>query len=43
MKTIQAEASQIPFAKQIEDIVMSTPITDIHTHLYEPVFKDLLL
>jgi hypothetical protein len=43
MKTIQAEASQIPFAKQIEEIVMSTPITDIHTHLYEPVFKDLLL
>src|SRR6185503_7470784 len=43
MKTIQAEASQIPFAKQIEEIVMSTPVTDIHTHLYEPVFKDLLL
>jgi hypothetical protein len=43
MKTIQAEAGQVPFAKQIEDIVMSTPITDIHTHLYEPVFKDLLL
>ena len=43
MKTIQAEAGQIPFAKQIEEIVMSTPITDIHTHLYEPVFKDLLL
>ena len=43
MKTIQAEAGQIPFAKQIEDIVMSTPVIDIHTHLYEPVFKDLLL
>jgi hypothetical protein len=43
MKTIQAEAGQIPFAKQIEEIVMSTPVTDIHTHLYEPVFKDLLL
>src|SRR3954468_20717673 len=43
MKTIQAEASQIPFAKQIEEIVMSIPVTDIHTHLYEPVFKDLLL
>src|SRR6185503_17170872 len=43
MKTIQAEASQVPFAKQIEEIVMSTPVTDIHTHLYEPVFKELLL
>lgn len=43
MKTIQAEASQIPFAKQIEEIVMSTPVTDIHTHLYEPVFTELLL
>jgi hypothetical protein len=43
MKTIQAEASQVPFAKQIEEIVMSTPITDIHTHLYEPVFAELLL
>jgi hypothetical protein len=43
MKTIQAEAGQIPFAKQIEEIVMSTPVIDIHTHLYEPVFKDLLL
>jgi len=43
MKTIQAEAGQVPFAKQIEEIVMSTPITDIHTHLYEPVFTELLL
>src|SRR3569833_11056 len=43
MKTIQAEAGQVPFAKQIEEIVMSTPISDIHTHLYEPVFTELLL
>src|SRR5215213_3250648 len=43
MKMIQAEARRVPFAKQIEEIVMSTPVTDIHTHLYEPVFKDLLL
>ena len=43
MKTILAEASLVPFAKQIEDVVMSTPIVDIHTHLYDPAFKDLLL
>jgi hypothetical protein len=43
MKTIQAEASSVPFARQIEDIVMATPITDIHTHIYDPAFKGLLL
>jgi hypothetical protein len=30
-------------SEQIEDIVMSTPVTDIHTHLYDPAFKELLL
>jgi hypothetical protein len=43
MKTIPAEASRGPLAGRIEDIVMSTPVTDIHTHLYDPVFKSLLL
>ena len=43
MKAILAEASRAPSAKQIEDIVMSTPVTDIHTHLYDPAFKELLL
>lgn len=43
MKTILAEASRVPFARQIEDIVMSTPIVDIHTHLYDPAFDNLLL
>ena len=43
MKTIVAEASRVPSAKEIEDIVMSTPVTDIHTHLYDPAFKELLL
>lgn len=43
MKAIQAEAGQVPFAKQIEEIVLSTDLTDIHTHLYEPVFSELLL
>src|SRR5215471_9022950 len=43
MKTVLAETSRIPFAKQIEAIVASTSIVDIHTHLYDPAFKDLLL
>src|SRR5437016_12391384 len=43
MKTILAEASRVPLAKQIEDVVFSSPITDIHTHLYDTSFRDLLL
>jgi len=43
MKTILAETSSVPFAKQIEDLVMTTPVVDIHTHLYDPAFKSLLL
>src|SRR5437879_11345366 len=43
MKTILAEASRVPVAKQIEDIVLSTPVVDVHTHLYDPAFKELLL
>jgi hypothetical protein len=29
--------------KEIEQIVLSTPVVDIHTHLYEPAFEKLLL
>src|ERR1017187_1742997 len=43
MKTIVADARRAPSASQITDIVMSAPVTDIHTHLYDPAFKDLLL
>jgi hypothetical protein len=43
MKTILSEASRVPFAKQIEDAVMAAPVIDIHTHLYDPAFKELLL
>ncbi|MCW5553060.1 MAG: glucuronate isomerase [Verrucomicrobiae bacterium] len=43
MKTIHAEAAQLPFATQIETVVMSTPLPDIHTHLYAPAFRELLL
>src|SRR5579883_2284891 len=43
MKSILSEASRIPFAAQVEEIVMSMPVDDIHTHLYEAAFGDLLL
>jgi len=29
--------------KQVEDAVMAAPVVDIHTHLYDPAFKQLLL
>ncbi len=43
MKTTPGKASHSALAEQIERIVMSAPITDIHTHLYDPAFKELLL
>src|SRR6187431_2982877 len=30
-------------AAKIEEIVATTPVDDIHTHLYAPVFGELLL
>lgn len=43
MKThLENPAAQLA-ARQVEDMVMSAPIIDIHTHLYDPVFKELLL
>jgi len=43
METTLAEASRNSLARQVEDIVLSAPVTDIHTHLYDPAFKELLL
>lgn len=43
MKSILSEASRVPFAAQVEEIVASTPVYDIHTHLYDPAFGGLLL
>ena len=43
MKSILSEASRVPFADQVGEIVASTPVYDIHTHLYEPAFGGLLL
>jgi hypothetical protein len=30
-------------AQQVEEVVLATPVVDVHTHLYDPAFKDLLL
>ena len=43
MKSILSEAGRVPFAAQVEEIVASTPVYDIHTHLYEPAFGHMLL
>ncbi len=43
MKTILSEASRVPFAAQVEEIVSSLPVYDVHTHLFEPGFGKLLL
>ena len=43
MRTILPEVRRVPFAAQVEEIVMTTPVYDIHTHLYEPAFGNLLL
>jgi hypothetical protein len=37
-------AARLPsLARQVETIVAATPVLDIHTHLYSPAFRDLLL
>jgi hypothetical protein len=43
MKSVLSEARQVPFATQVEEIVASTPVFDIHTHLYAPPFGPLML
>src|SRR5262245_4703454 len=34
---------QADLAAQVQSIVLSAPVTDVHTHLYDAAFKDLLL
>ena len=43
MSTRRVEPGHSAIAKQVEQIVMSTTVVDVHTHLYDPVFRDLLL
>ncbi|HEY2952212.1 MAG TPA: glucuronate isomerase [Verrucomicrobiae bacterium] len=43
MKSPSARISQAKLAAQVERIVAATPSSDIHTHLYDPAFGELLL
>src|SRR5678815_523257 len=37
------EKTRAELAARVEKIVLSTPVYDIHTHLYDPAFGELLL
>src|SRR3954454_8544603 len=41
MKSESGNAANI--AEQVEKIVAAVPVSDIHTHLYDPAFGELLL
>src|SRR5258708_10537513 len=43
MNPAKAESVKCSVAAQVEKIVASTPVSDIHTHLYDPAFGELLL
>src|SRR5512141_1787997 len=43
MKTALPDSARTKLVDQVKDIVMSAPVVDIHTHLYDPAFKELLL
>src|SRR5512137_2688035 len=43
MKSVNADPSTTDLAAQVAQVVASTPIIDIHTHLYDPAFGSLLL
>src|SRR5712671_6370511 len=43
MRKLPPKGALASLAKQIEELVDSTPVEDIHTHLYDPAFKELLL
>jgi hypothetical protein len=43
MKASSSPVTPPNLAAEVERIVQATPITDIHTHLYDPAFGELLL
>src|SRR2546427_8048033 len=43
MSGTASEAKRAALARRVEKIVANTPVFDIHTHLYDPAFKELLL
>jgi hypothetical protein len=38
-----SDAKRAALARRVEKIVSNTPVFDIHTHLYDPAFQELLL
>src|SRR6059058_2285540 len=43
MNPVKAEIERSNLAAKVERLVSATPISDIHTHLYDPAFGGLLL
>jgi hypothetical protein len=43
MKSTISETELRNIARQVESVVEATPVVDIHTHLYDPAFEQLLL
>src|SRR5436189_5642802 len=43
MNPAKAESLKSSVAAQVEKIVAAAPVSDIHTHLYDPAFEKLLL
>ena len=43
MTGTSSESKRTALARRVEKIVANTPVFDIHTHLYDPAFKELLL
>src|SRR6266481_4188762 len=43
MNSAERERKRADLAAQVDKAVQSTPVIDIHTHLYDPAFGELLL
>jgi hypothetical protein len=43
MTRTASESKRAALARRVEKIVANTPVFDIHTHLYDPAFEELLL
>src|SRR5207244_4776511 len=43
MSGTSSESKRTALARRVEKIVANTPVFDIHTHLYDPAFRELLL
>lgn len=43
MRRVDPNPSHTGLARLVEKTVLSTPVVDVHTHLYDPAFRGLLL